>query len=576
MNKYSRLWEYIQKNGSQNFKLTFEEIQNIAGIPIDHSFLKYKKELLEYGYSVEKISMKKQTVAFCQVQGLKRKATAVLYIHGKGGNAVEYEHYRPLFPNCDVIGLDYKAETPWEATEEFSVAFDALESRYDDIILIANSIGAYFSMHALTERKIEKAYFISPVADMEKLISDMMNWANVSETELKEAGTVKTAFGETLSWEYLCYVRNNPIRWDIPTKILYGGQDNLTSRDTISCFAATHHAELKVMEQGEHWFHTPEQMIFLDNWIRENEKQSVLETDRLRIYPSTSAEMEMLIRRQTDAELKTAYQEILNGALQNPIEWNWYAIWMIELKNGTHIGDLNFKGITADGMVEIGYVIQEEQQRKGYATEAVTAIVNWAAKQPRVSRIEAETEPNNAASQRVLAKCGFAPNGVIGQEGPRFVWEKSKTGICIGFGTKQDIESWMCLVSKVSCSFPGLENEEALEEHKRTVLEFMHRQEAVCAKADKRIVGVLLFSRERNELCFLAVDPASRRRHIGEAMIQFMLALMDPNKDITVTTYRDGIPEGIAARAFYQKLGFQPGRLTEEFGSVVQEFVLKR
>ena len=70
------LWEYIQKNGSQNFKLTFEEIQNIAGIPIDHSFLKYKKELLEYGYSVEKISMKKQTVTFCQVQGLKREDTA--------------------------------------------------------------------------------------------------------------------------------------------------------------------------------------------------------------------------------------------------------------------------------------------------------------------------------------------------------------------------------------------------------------------------------------------------------------------------------------------------------------------
>lgn len=75
MSKYSRLWEYIQKNGSQNFKLTFEEIQTIAGIPIDHSFLKYKKELLEYGYSVEKISMKKQTVAFCQVQGLKREDT---------------------------------------------------------------------------------------------------------------------------------------------------------------------------------------------------------------------------------------------------------------------------------------------------------------------------------------------------------------------------------------------------------------------------------------------------------------------------------------------------------------------
>ncbi len=64
MSKYDSLWEYIQKNGSQSFKLTFGEIQDIAGIPIDHSFLKYKKELTEYGYQVGKISMKEQTVIF--------------------------------------------------------------------------------------------------------------------------------------------------------------------------------------------------------------------------------------------------------------------------------------------------------------------------------------------------------------------------------------------------------------------------------------------------------------------------------------------------------------------------------
>lgn len=67
MSKYNVLWEYIQKNGSQSFKLTFEEIQNIAGIPIDHSFLKYKKELIEYGYQVGKISMKEQTVIFNKI-----------------------------------------------------------------------------------------------------------------------------------------------------------------------------------------------------------------------------------------------------------------------------------------------------------------------------------------------------------------------------------------------------------------------------------------------------------------------------------------------------------------------------
>lgn len=67
MSKYNPLWEYVQKNGAESFTLTFEEIQNIAGIPIDHSFLKYKKELAGYGYEVGKISMKKQTVIFNRV-----------------------------------------------------------------------------------------------------------------------------------------------------------------------------------------------------------------------------------------------------------------------------------------------------------------------------------------------------------------------------------------------------------------------------------------------------------------------------------------------------------------------------
>ncbi len=64
MSKYDKLWEYVQKSAGQSFKLTFEEIQSIAGIPIDHSFLKYKKELTEYGWQVGKISMKEQTVLF--------------------------------------------------------------------------------------------------------------------------------------------------------------------------------------------------------------------------------------------------------------------------------------------------------------------------------------------------------------------------------------------------------------------------------------------------------------------------------------------------------------------------------
>ncbi len=67
MSKYDALWEYMQKNGQESLQLTFEEIQEIAGVPIDHSFLKYKKELTEYGYKVGKISMKNETVLFTKV-----------------------------------------------------------------------------------------------------------------------------------------------------------------------------------------------------------------------------------------------------------------------------------------------------------------------------------------------------------------------------------------------------------------------------------------------------------------------------------------------------------------------------
>ena len=195
---------------------------------------------------------------------------AVLYIHGKDGSAAESEHYKPLFPDCMVSGLDYQAFTPWETGKEIRAAVETLKDSHENIVLIANSIGAFFSMNAGVDGLIQKAYFISPIVDMEKLIGDMMTWAKVTETELEARGVIRTEFGEDLSWEYLSYVRSHPVEWKLPTKILYGDKDNLTSLETISRFAKTHNADLTVMENGEHWFHTEEQMKFLDDWIRRN------------------------------------------------------------------------------------------------------------------------------------------------------------------------------------------------------------------------------------------------------------------------------------------------------------------
>ncbi len=192
----------------------------------------------------------------------------IVYVHGKGGSAGEAEYYKTLFSNSEVIGFDYHSQTPWAAKKEFFAFFAEKKEQCKQLTLIASSIGAFFALSALDETLVDNAFFISPVVDMEALIGNMMQWSNVTEQDLAEKREITTDFGETLSWEYLCYVRNHPIIWHVPTCILYGERDHLTSIETVSAFATQHHADLTVMPGGEHWFHTEEQMQFLDYWIR--------------------------------------------------------------------------------------------------------------------------------------------------------------------------------------------------------------------------------------------------------------------------------------------------------------------
>lgn len=157
----------------------------------------------------------------------------------------------------------------------------------------------------------------------------------------------------------------------------------------------------------------------------------MLMTERLRIYPASRETMERLVAGERDEEEKAAYAQMLSESLAHPEEREWYAAWMIERHDGTPVGDLCFKGLRPDGSVEIGYGIAEEHKGKGYATEAAAAAAAaaaaWALAQPGVKQVEAETTPGNAASQRVLAKCGFVPAGVDGEEGHRFVLRRAGT-----------------------------------------------------------------------------------------------------------------------------------------------------
>ena len=142
------------------------------------------------------------------------------------------------------------------------------------------------------------------------------------------------------------------------------------------------------------------------------------------------------------------------------------------------------------------------------------------------------------------------------------------------FGDKSRIDSWVRLVRAVSGGFPGLETEESLDEHKQTVLKFMNKKQALCVRNKGTVVGVLLFSRSRNMICCLAVDPEHRKQGLASILLRKALDELDRSKEITVSTFRDNDDKGIAPRALYRKFGFQEGEMTEEFGYPNQVFVL--
>lgn len=150
----------------------------------------------------------------------------------------------------------------------------------------------------------------------------------------------------------------------------------------------------------------------------------VLDTERLVLYPMSALDLRALYLDEQNMDLKKAYFEMLTGCMDHPDQHMFYTLWMMEEKeDGLFIGNLCFKGLNPDGTVEIGYGVDEEYRNNGYCTEAVRAMTKWALSQEGVSSVEAETEPANTASLRVLEKAGFIRNGKEGEEGPRFTYK---------------------------------------------------------------------------------------------------------------------------------------------------------
>lgn len=202
-----------------------------------------------------------------------------LYVHGQDGCKEEAEAFASIAcrHSWQVLSFDLPKHgerkqgkdsfDPWHVVPELAAVMEYAKNQWGHISLFANSIGAWFSMLSFDSKQLEESLFVSPVLNMERLISNMMLWANVSEARLQSERTISTSFGQTLSWEYLQYAKKHPINeWNVPTKILYGGNDNLIERDIVENFARKFNCELTIMGNGEHWFHTKNQLDVLYGW----------------------------------------------------------------------------------------------------------------------------------------------------------------------------------------------------------------------------------------------------------------------------------------------------------------------
>lgn len=205
-----------------------------------------------------------------------------LYIHGKMGFKEEAESLAEIVTakGWQVLSIDLPEHgereqekdtfNPWNVVPELNMILQFIQQHFITVGLRANSIGAWFALQSFSGIEFEKSLFVSPVLDMEKLIQNMMQWAMVSEERLREELLIPTNFGETLSWKYYEYAKSHPVtKWQSQTHILYAEKDNMTNRDIIDGFAEKFHTSLTVMKNGEHWFHTPEQLNVLNQWITE-------------------------------------------------------------------------------------------------------------------------------------------------------------------------------------------------------------------------------------------------------------------------------------------------------------------
>lgn len=171
-----------------------------------------------------------------------------LFVHGLNGHkgeALAFAHVA-VPKGYQVLGIDLPVERkPWEVLPLLNEVVDYLYLHWEKVSIRANSIGSWFSLLAFQDRIVEQALFVSPLLDMKKFIECM----------------------PTREDDYYKWVVEHPItHWNVTTFILRPEKDLVVSDSCGKDFIDQHSCQITIMKNGEHWFHTPEQVTFMESW----------------------------------------------------------------------------------------------------------------------------------------------------------------------------------------------------------------------------------------------------------------------------------------------------------------------
>ncbi|MBQ2953104.1 MAG: alpha/beta hydrolase [Clostridia bacterium] len=203
-----------------------------------------------------------------------------LCVHGKMGSKEAAEGVARIAAECGCQTLsfdlaehgDRKGEPTrcdvFSGVRDLTAVADYAFGRWREVSLFACSLGAYFSLQALSDRPFRKCLFQSPILDMEHLIRRMFLWFNVTPERLMQEREIATPV-DPLRWDYYQYVITHPVlHWPMPTGILYGGRDDLQSPEVVEGFASRFGCHLTVAESSAHPFMDEGDAAIVERWLR--------------------------------------------------------------------------------------------------------------------------------------------------------------------------------------------------------------------------------------------------------------------------------------------------------------------